>query len=301
MEHHPKTLIVIAGPTASGKTSLSVQVAEALNCAILSADSRQFFNEMSIGTAKPTPEEMKHIPHYFINSLSIEEEYTSGQFERDALVVLQNEFKTKDYALLVGGSGLYIDAVCKGMDNLPKNASIRADLNQLLAQDKFTELQCELKEKDADYYAKIDIHNPHRVIRALEVIRSSGKKMSELQTKTVSERPFSVMYFGISHPREILYNRINQRVVSMFENGLVEEVKQLLPYKHKQALNTVGYKEVIGYLEGKCTLQEAIAMVQQNTRRYAKRQLTWFNREKNMYWLDGEKQATWASCLLEKL
>ena len=296
-----KKLIVIGGPTASGKTALSVSLAKVLNCSILSADSRQFFNELSIGTAKPSLAEMEGIKHYFIDSHSIQEDYTSGQFEHDALAILEEEFKGKDYVILVGGSGLYIDAVCKGIDDLPRNELIRNQLNKEFEESGIEKLQQELKEKDGSYYSTIDIQNSHRIIRALEVIRESGKKMSDFQKNKPKERSFSIHYFAIDHLRSKLYEKIDNRVIEMVQNGLIDEVKNVEPFRRKQALNTVGYKEVFMYLDHQISKEEMISLIQQNTRRYAKRQITWFKREKSTLWLDGTSPETWVNTILNKI
>ena len=296
-----KTLIVIGGPTASGKTALSVSLAKKMDCTIISADSRQFFKELSIGTAKPTLVEMGGVKHFFINSHSIEEDYTSGQYEHEALAIIEEEFKQKDYIILVGGSGLYIDAICKGIDDLPRNEEIRNQLNHEFEENGLDNLQQELKEKDTSYYSTIDIQNSHRIIRALEVIRESGKKMSDFQKNKPKERSFSIRYFAIDHLRSLLYERIDQRVIEMVENGLVNEVKDMQAYRKKQALNTVGYKEVFLYLDGQISKEEMINLVQQNTRRYAKRQITWFKREKSTIWLDGTTPETWVNTILNNI
>ncbi|MEO9257200.1 MAG: tRNA (adenosine(37)-N6)-dimethylallyltransferase MiaA [Crocinitomicaceae bacterium] len=296
-----KKLIVIGGPTASGKTTLSVSLAKILGCSILSADSRQFFNELSIGTAKPSLVEMDGIKHYFIDSHSIQEDYTSGQFEHDALAILEEEFKEKDYVILVGGSGLYIDAVCKGIDDLPRNELIRDQLNIEFEESGIEKLQQELKEKDNSYYSTIDIQNSHRIIRALEVIRESGKKMSDFQKNKPKERSFSIQYFAIDHLRSKLYEKIDNRVIEMVQNGLIDEVKNVEPFRRKQALNTVGYKEVFMYLDHQISKEEMISLIQQNTRRYSKRQITWFKREKSTLWLDGTSPETWVNTILNKI
>jgi len=296
-----KTLIVIGGPTASGKTALSVSLAKTLDCSILSADSRQFFNELSIGTAKPSLVEMGGIKHYFIDSHSIQEDYTSGQFEHDALAILEDEFKEKDYAILVGGSGLYIDAVCKGIDDLPRNEEIRNQLNKEFEENGLANLQKELNEKDSSYYSMIDIQNSHRIIRALEVILESGKKMSDFQKNKPKERPFSIHYFAIDHLRSKLYEKIDNRVIQMVQNGLIDEVKNVQQFRGKQALNSVGYKEVFMYLDNQISKEEMIGLIQQNTRRYAKRQITWFKREKSTLWLDGTSPERWINTILNKI
>lgn len=295
-----KHLIAIVGPTASGKTAFSVELAKKLNCAILSADSRQFFKELNIGTAKPSLKEMKNVKHYFIDSHSIQEEYTSGQYEQDALLILEQEFETNDFVLIVGGSGLYIDALCKGIDDLPRDEAIRKQLNEEFSLFGLNKLRAELQAKDAAYYATIDNQNPHRIIRALEVIRKSGGKMNDFLKNKSKKRDFEIHYFGIHHERERLYERINQRVVKMIEDGLIDEVSNVMPFRHKQALKTVGYKEVFDFLDGKTEQKEMTALIQQNTRRYAKRQITWFKREKSTIWMDVNDKSNWIDIVLTK-
>jgi tRNA dimethylallyltransferase len=282
-------LIVIGGPTASGKTKAAIQLAKFLNCPILSCDSRQFFREMSIGTAKPTKEELSQARHFFIDHKSIEEAYSSGEFEKDALLLLEELFQAHKHVILVGGSGLYIDAVCKGMDKLPKSQKLRDQLNAELAAYGLGYLQNQLKRLDPDYYQQCDIQNPIRIIRALEIIRLSGKTIAENWSQKFEIRPFSVRYVVLNLPREELYRRINQRVELMLEQGLLQEAKSLERYKHKNALQTVGYQELFDYFEGKITLQRAIELIKQNSRRYAKRQITWFKRYENALWVHPNK------------
>jgi tRNA dimethylallyltransferase len=282
-------LIVIGGPTASGKTAAAIQLANFLNCPILSADSRQFFKEMSIGTAKPTKDELAQAQHFFIDNKSIEEDYSAGQFEKDALDLLDEIFKTHKYAILVGGSGLYIDALCKGMDDLPKDPEIRAFYNAKFEAEGIEGLQEELNKLDPEYYSSCDNQNPVRLIRALEIITISGKKMHEHHSHSEKKRPFSCHHIVLTWPREVLYERINQRVDIMIESGLLEEVKSLLPYREKNALQTVGYQELYDYLDGKIDLKRAIELIKQNSRRYAKRQITWFKRNSEALWVLPEE------------
>jgi tRNA dimethylallyltransferase len=278
-------LIVIGGPTASGKTTAAIHLATFLNCPILSADSRQFFKEMSIGTAKPTATELKQAQHFFIDNKSIEEDYSAGQFEKDALDVLQEIFKTHQYAILVGGSGLYIDALCKGMDDLPKDPEIRALYNTKFEAAGIEVLQEELHKLDPEYYANCDNQNPVRLIRALEIITTSGKKMSEHHSHSKKQRPFTCHHIVLTWPREVLYERINQRVDLMMQQGLLQEVESLLPYREKNALQTVGYQELFDYLDGHFDMKRAVELIKQNSRRYAKRQITWFKRNPDALWL----------------
>lgn len=287
-----KTLIVIAGPTASGKTVAAIQLAQHYNTVIVSADSRQFFREMSIGTAKPTEEELSEAPHYFINSHSITEPFSVGDFERQCMQLLDGLFKKHDVVILVGGSGLYIKAITEGFDELPTaDPDIRDRLNTELAAKGIAHLQERLKEADPTYYAEVDINNPQRVIRALEVYEATGNPISSYRKSTINKRPFNIIKFGLDMQREKLYDRINQRVDIMVKDGLIEEVAALTPYRHYNALNTVGYSELFEYFDGKTDIDTAIAAIKQNTRRFAKRQLTWFRKDKEIIWMDaGDEQ-----------
>jgi len=287
MPANQKTLIVIAGPTAVGKTALAIEVAKHYHTEIVSADSRQFYREMSIGTAKPTDDELAQAKHWFVNSHTVTEDYNVGDFEQQGLQALEQIFTNHDLAILVGGSGLYIKAICEGFDDLPStNKFIRAELNTTLQEQGLSFLQEELKAADPVYYAQVDINNPHRVIRALEVIRETGKPFSSFRTSAVRHRSFNIVKIALNMPREILYDRINQRVDAMMKQGLLEEVTSLLPYRGYNALNTVGYSEIFDYLDGQSDLPTAIALIKQNTRRFAKRQITWFNRDKEFVWFE---------------
>lgn len=275
-----KHLIIIAGPTAVGKTALAVDLAKHFACPVISADSRQFFKEMSIGTAKPAPEEMQGVPHEFVNHISIHESYNVGQYEREAIARIEALFRTHNQLILVGGSGLYINAILNGVDEFEEiPAEIREQLQANYAEKGITYLQGLLKERDPEYYAQVDLNNPQRLMRALEVCIHNGRPYSSFRTKEKKERPFEVIPLLINTEREVLYDRINRRVDAMMAMGLLDEVKALYPHRHLNALNTVGYKELFDFLEGKCPLEEAVAMIKQNTRRYAKRQLTWFNNQ----------------------
>ncbi|WP_026902997.1 tRNA (adenosine(37)-N6)-dimethylallyltransferase MiaA [Pedobacter glucosidilyticus] len=287
----PKVLIVIAGPTAIGKTALAIKIAQHFNTEILSADSRQFFKEMSIGTAKPTNEELKAATHHFINSHSIQEQVSVGSYEKEALELLNQLFKSHDVLVMVGGSGLYINAVLQGFDKLPpvKN-EVRENLNDRLIKEGISPLQQELQAVDPTYYAEVDIHNPQRIIRALEVYHTTGKAFSSFRSGIKKERPFKSITIGLDMPREELYTKINTRVDLMVAQGLVDEVKALQDYKHLNSLNTVGYSEIFEYLEDKITLQQAIEAIKQNTRRFAKRQLTWFRKTENIHWFNPEEE-----------
>lgn len=276
-----KELIVIIGPTAVGKTAVSVSMAKDLGCEVISADSRQFYREMNLGTAKPTPAEMEGVPHHFINSLSIHDEYSAGMFETDALALLDSLFQTKDHAIMVGGSGLYIDAVCYGVDDLPEaNPILREELNNTPLPD----LQQRLKRIDPEYYQTVDLNNPHRLIRAIEVYEATGVPFSAQRRKKKANRPFRIKKIGLEMDREQLYSRIDTRVDRMMEAGLLEEAKTLCPHRQLQALQTVGYRELFRHFDGELTLEQAVDEVKKNTRRYAKRQLTWWRKDQTVIW-----------------
>jgi tRNA dimethylallyltransferase len=288
MNHQPKTktLLVIAGPTAAGKTAVAIKLAQQLKTEIISADSRQFYREMSIGTAKPTDEELAAAKHHFINSHSVTENFNVGDFEKQSLQLLDELFKTHDRVIMAGGSGLFIQAVTKGFDDLPvADAATREKLNLELAEKGIQFLQDQLKTADPDYYNLVDLNNPQRLIRALEVFEATGKPISSYRKAVTNKRSFNCIKIGLDLPREILYQRINQRVDDMIAQGLVEEVRSLLPYRQLNALNTVGYSELFGYFNGKTDLNTAIELIKQNTRRFAKRQLTWFRKDKEIKWL----------------
>ena len=274
--NNTKHLISIIGPTAIGKTSLAIALSKKYSAPILSSDSRQFYKEMHIGTAVPSEEELSAAPHFFIQHKSIEDNYSVGDFEREAMAFLNNHFLKNDVAIMVGGSGLYTDAVCKGLDKFPEVPNhIRADLNESLAHFGLEKLTNKLKELDPKTFHQIAIDNPVRVIRALEVCLASGKPYSSFLNQPKKERPFLVHTINISAPREALYERINLRVDLMIKNGLEEEVRGLFDQKKLNALNTVGYKELFNYIEGKITRETAIEEIKKNSRRFAKRQLTW--------------------------
>lgn len=282
-------LISIVGPTAIGKTALSIKLAQHFNTEIISADSRQFFKEMSIGTAAPSDDELKAAKHHFIHHKSIQDTYNVGSFEKEALLKLETLFKTNNVIIMVGGSGLYIDAITKGLDDFPEiDSSIRDQLNNDLETKGILFLQEQLKSLDIQSYNSIAIDNPHRVIRALEICTGSGKPYSSFLNKDKIKRPFKTITIGLTADREIIYNRINQRVDIMIANGLLEEAKTLYPHKSLNALNTVGYKELFNYLDGNWTLDFAISEIKKNTRRFAKRQLTWFRKDKSILWFDHE-------------
>ncbi len=283
-----KTLIVIVGPTAIGKTSLSIEIAKLFNTEIVSADSRQFFKELSIGTAKPDAAEMQGIPHHFINSHSIEEEYNVNDYEQDALKVIEQIFDHKNLAILVGGSGLYIDALCYGLDEgLPDaDMNIRKELNEKLEIRGIEALQQQLKMLDPEFYEKVDLNNSKRLLRALEVCLISGKTFTSFRKGIQKSRPFNILKIGLEMDREALYDRINQRVDNMMEKGLLKEVKSVEKYRHQNALKTVGYRELFDFLDEKLNKEEAIDKIKINSRRYAKRQMTWFKKDENTIWFN---------------
>lgn len=282
-----KKLITISGPTASGKTSLSLKLAEHLNCSIISCDSRQFYKEMSIGTAVPLKNELKKIDHYCIQHKSIKEAYTIGDFKDEAHKILKKLFKNNDFVIMTGGSGLYMDSVVSGLDDFPKiDPVIREGLNKNFKSNGIIYLQKKLKELDPKYYSIVDLNNHRRIIRALEVCISEKQPYSNfLNKKNNTNNKFKTVNLSIETNRVDLYKKINSRVDQMIEYGLVEEVNSLYKYKHLNPLNTVGYKEIFDFIDGKSTLIEAIDKIKQNTRRYAKRQLTWLKKRK-LIWVN---------------
>ncbi len=283
----PKFLISIVGPTAIGKTALSIKLAQHFNTEIISADSRQFFKEMNIGTAVPSPEELQAAPHHFIQNKSIQTTYNVGDFEREAILKLQELHQKHNVVVMVGGSGLYVKAVRDGLDYFPEvDAQIRTDLNAKFKKDGLEVLQEQLKTLDPKAYSTIAIDNPKRVIRALEICIGTGQPYTSFLTDPEKERAFKTISIGLNAERSIIYNRINQRVDLMVENGLLDEVKELLPYKDLNALNTVGYKELFQYFEGHHSLDFALSEIKKNTRRFAKRQLTWFRKDPYIEWFD---------------
>lgn len=297
-----KTLIVIVGPTAIGKTALAIEVAKHFKTEIISADSRQFYKEMEIGTAKPNLEELAEAKHHFINSHSVKTLFSTGDFEIEALKTIEEIFKTHDYAIMVGGSGLYINAVINGLDEMPEiDLRIREKLNKQFEEEGLATIQNQLKKYDLEYFEKVDQNNPQRMIRGLEVYLSTGKKLSSMLSATKKQRPFEIIKIGLNTERAILYNRINQRVDKMIENGLLEEVKSLIPFRKYNALNTVGYSEIFDYLDEKISLDEAISSIKQNTRRFAKRQLTWFRRDDEIMWFEPNQTEEILELISQKL
>jgi len=284
-----KRLIVISGATAIGKTALSIQLAQHFNSEIISADSRQFYKELKIGAVPPSKGELAKIKHHFIQHLSVKDDYNVGLFEKDAIALLHNLFKKTDILIMVGGSGLYMDAVCNGLDTFPEvDEKIKKELIAEYKNKGITFLQDELKKRDPVYFDIVDINNPQRLIRALAVIRESRKPFSSFRNKTSAKRDFKISHFSLEMEREKLYERINRRVDLMMEEELLKEVENLIPYKNKNALQTVGYKELFSYFDGEISLEEAINKIKQNTRRFAKRQISWFKREENIQHISCE-------------
>ena len=297
-----KTLIVVVGPTAIGKTTMAINLAQHFHTEILSADSRQFFKEMEIGTAKPSEEELAAAPHHFINSHSIDTLFSTGDFEVQALELLESLFEKHNTVIMVGGSGLYIDALCNGLDKLPDiDLNIREGLNDRFAQEGILFVQELLKEYDPEYFEKVDQSNPQRMIRGVEFFLSTGQKLSSFLTSTKKQRPFNIIKIGLNTDRTVLYDRINNRVDQMLHGGLVEEVKSLQSFRAYNALNTVGYSEIFDYLDGKLSLQEAVDKIKQNTRRFAKRQLTWFRKDQNTTWFEPNQTQEVIEYLEEKI
>ena len=281
------TLIVIQGPTASGKTGVAIQLAKYFNTEIISADSRQFYHEIPIGTAAPTLNELNQVQHHFIGNLSISDNYNASMFENDVLNLLNTNFADSSYAILVGGSGLYIDAVCNGIDLLPDiDPDIRSSITNTFEEEGIESLQKTLAKLDPAFYSTVDINNPKRLMRAIEVCIQTGQKYSDLRKNNNKIRNFNIVKIGLSIPRETLVARINNRVDEMLKNNWIEEAKKVYPYKHNNSLNTVGYKELFAYFDGSLDLVTAIEKIKTNTRRYAKRQMTWFRKDKSIKWIE---------------
>ncbi len=281
-----RKLIVVQGPTASGKTDLAIQLALQLNTEIISADSRQFYKELTIGTAKPTEEELAKVKHHFIDSFSMHDEITAAEFAKRAESVLNKLLVKNKNAILVGGSGMFVDALTNGLDDIPVNRTIREELTVSYEEFGLEPLLDELATADPVFFGRVDQNNPMRVIRALEAIRESGCKMSDLLLNQERKKDFDVIRFSIDWPRDVLYNRINQRVDNMISQGLINEVKELYEFRHLNALNTVGYKEIFQFFDGEINQNQAIDLIKQHTRNYAKRQLTWLRRYTDLNFLN---------------
>lgn len=304
-EQPGKYLLAVVGPTASGKTTMAIELANWLDTEIISADSRQVFKELEIGTAKPTAEEMAQASHHFINHCSITEPYDVGRYERDVLDKLTVLYQRRDVVIIAGGSGLYCKAVWEGLDEFPEiDPSFRAALKHQFEEEGLSSLLTELVDKDPAYYAEVDRQNPQRVIRALEVIRATGATFTSFRQQATAKerRPFQNIKIGLELPREVLYQRIDQRMDEMIAKGLFEEARAMLPYRAHNALQTVGYKEIFGYFDGAYDPEEAIRLLKRNSRRYAKRQLTWFKKDDEIRWYapqEMEKIKAEVSALLD--
>ncbi|MFD0932839.1 tRNA (adenosine(37)-N6)-dimethylallyltransferase MiaA [Psychroflexus salinarum] len=289
MKTDQPSLVCIVGPTAIGKTALSIKLASHFSTEIVSADSRQFYKEMIIGTAVPSEDELSLAKHHFIQHISIQDDYNVGKFEEDAIEVLNHIFESSSKAILVGGSGLYQKAVTEGLDSFPEIPSeIRQKYNTILKTEGLEKLQALLQEKDPETYKTIKLSNPRRLTRALEVIEVSGQSFFSFQNQNKKQRPFEITKIGLDAPREVIYNRIEQRVDLMIEQGLIEEARRLYPFRHLNALQTVGYKELFAHFEGILSLAEAISEIKKNTRRFAKRQMTWFKKDSDIQWFHFE-------------
>ncbi|MBW8683264.1 tRNA (adenosine(37)-N6)-dimethylallyltransferase MiaA [Chitinophaga rhizophila] len=283
-----KSIIIIAGPTAAGKTAKAIEVAQHFNTAVISADSRQCYREISIGTAKPSPQELSTVPHYFINSHAIQEEVNAGLYEKLALEYAAEIWKTNDVAVMCGGTGLYIKAFCEGIDNIPATPpAIRLSIQERFEKEGMAWLQQEVQEKDPAFYANAEIQNPHRLMRALEVLYATGQSITTYRTGNTTKRDFQIVKTAVTLPKEQLHDNIARRVHLMVAQGLLEEVRAVLPYRNHNALQTVGYKEVFDYLDGKISWEEAVEQIIIHTRQYAKRQLTWFRKDTSFQWFEA--------------
>lgn len=289
MSQPGKQLVVILGPTAIGKTALAIGIAKAFQTEIISSDSRQFYKELNIGVARPSLEELNAVVHHFIGFISVNEEYSAGRYETEAIDLLNHLFKKYDTVVCCGGSMLYIDALVNGLDDLPGDKAIRSSLQNELVEFGLPHIQDRLKELDPVYYSQVDLQNPHRVMRAIEVCLTTGSRYSDLRTETTQERSFSVIKIGLTAERGWLYERINQRVDLMMKLGLLDEAQSVYSKRKLNALNTVGYKELFDYLDGTSTLEESIEKIKQHTRNFAKRQLTWWRRDEHIKWIEVDK------------
>lgn len=286
-----KTLIILLGPTGVGKSDLSIRLAQYFHTEIISSDSRQIYHELSIGTAVPFPSDLQKVKHHLIHGHSIHDYYSASHFEEDVLKILHQLFKEKDTVIMTGGSMLYIDAVCNGMDNLPDaDQKLRADLTHEYKEKGIEHLRLQLKKLDPDYYAVVDLKNPKRLLHALEVCLTTGKPYSSLRTNPKKDRPFSIIKTGLNLDRQELYKRIDKRVDQMLETGLEEEASRVYPLRHLNSLNTVGYKELFAYFDGEISREKAIELIKRNSRRYARRQLTWFRRDQEITWFRPDQE-----------
>lgn len=297
-----KNLLVIIGPTGVGKTELSLRIAESFGSEIVSADSRQLYANLKIGTAAPTPEELQRVPHHFIGTLQLTDYYSAAQYEEDALKLLDRLFQTKDVVILTGGSMMYVDAVCKGIDDIPTvDEETRKTLLERYEKEGLEQLCAELKLLDPDYYKIVDLKNHKRVIHALEICYMTGKTYTSFRTQEKKTRPFRMIKIGLTRDREELYARINQRVDIMMEQGLLDEVKQVYPYRQLNSLNTVGYKELFNYLDGEWALPFAIDKIKQNSRIYSRKQMTWFKRDEEIRWFHPNQEEDILTYIKQKI
>ncbi|WP_276966045.1 tRNA (adenosine(37)-N6)-dimethylallyltransferase MiaA [Bacteroides graminisolvens] len=297
-----KNLLVIIGPTGVGKTELSLRIAENFGTEIVSADSRQLYANLKIGTAAPTPEELQRVPHHFIGTLQLTDYYSAAQYEEDALKLLDRLFQTKDVVILTGGSMMYVDAVCKGIDDIPTvDEETRKTLLERYEKEGLEQLCAELKLLDPDYYKIVDLKNHKRVIHALEICYMTGKTYTSFRTQEKKTRPFRMIKIGLTRDREELYARINQRVDIMMEQGLLDEVKQVYPYRQLNSLNTVGYKELFNYLDGEWALPFAIDKIKQNSRIYSRKQMTWFKRDEEIRWFHPNQEEDILTYIKQKI
>ena len=286
----PKTLIVLTGPTGIGKTGVSIEIARHLKTEIVSSDSRQIYKELSIGTAVPSNQEISLVKHHFIHSHTLHEPYNASKYETEALILLEKLFQKHDTILLVGGSMLYIDAVCKGIDIMPDvDPEIRNSLKNELKTEGLEGLRLKLKKLDPHYYNNVDLKNPNRIVHALEICITTGKPYSSFRSQTIKKRPFSILKIGLNCDREILHQRINNRVDLMIREGLEEEARKVYPFKHLNSLNTVGYREWFSFFDGKISREKAIELIKRNSRRYARKQLTWFRKDTEMKWFTPDQ------------
>jgi len=296
-----KTLIVITGPTAVGKTALCLDIAKHFDIPIINADSRQIFRELKIGTARPTEEQMQEVKHYFVGILGLEDYYSASLFEQQVLELLDYQFQSHDYALMTGGSMMYIDAVCDGIDDIPTIDEATRDLmKKRLAKEGLEKLCEDLKKLDPDYYDIVDRQNPRRVVHALEICTMTGKPYTSFRKRQKRERPFRIIKTGLNRPREELYERINKRVDLMMADGLLDEVRNLYPLRQLNALNTVGYKELFDYIDGRWSLEEAVERIKGNTRRYARKQLTWYKKDEQIRWFHPDNKETIINYISQK-
>jgi len=297
-----KYLVVVLGPTGVGKTDLSIALAERYNTSIVSSDSRQIYKEMNVGTAVPEQEYLDRVKHYFIGDLSIHDYYNSWEYEKQAIAQIEELHKSSDVVLLVGGSMMYIDAVCNGIDDIPTiDPQLRADVLKKYEEEGLESIRMQLKQLDPVFYDEVDLKNAKRVIHAVEVCLMAGKPYSSMRTNKGRERSFEIIKLGLNRDREELYDRINKRVDIMFADGLEDEARSLYPYKALNSLNTVGYKELFGYFNGEYDFNEAVRLIKRNSRRYAKRQLSWFNRDESIQWFNPDNEAEILNALDKKI